>query len=57
MLADGYYGTTADAFEFISRRTAFRRGTGLPGTGLGHGLPVFLPDLGKGARFLRATAP
>ena len=24
-LADGYYGTTGDAFEFLSRRTAFRR--------------------------------
>ena len=30
-LVDGYYGTTADTFEFISRRTTFRRGTGLPG--------------------------
>ena len=45
MLDDGYYGATADAFEFISRRTAFRQGTGLPGAGLGdrlagvHGRP------------------
>ena len=30
-LDDGYYGTTGEAFEFISRRTAFRRGHGLPG--------------------------
>ena len=29
-LDDGYYGTTADAFEFISRRTSFRKGVGLP---------------------------
>ena len=30
-LVDGYYGTTGDTFEFISRRTSFRAGTGLPG--------------------------
>ena len=54
VLDDGYYGTTADAFEFISRRTSFRPGTGLPGLAWESGLPVFLPDLGKGGRFLRA---
>lgn len=53
-LDDGYYGTTAEAFEYISRRTAFRRGTGLPGLAWDTGLPVFMPDLGKGGRFLRA---
>ena len=36
-LDDGYYGTTADAFEFMSRRTSFRKGIGLPGPGLGLG--------------------
>ena len=45
---------TADAFEFMSRRTAFRRGTGLPGLAWDSGLPVFMPDLGKGSRFLRS---
>lgn len=55
-LADGYYGTTADAFEFISRRTAFRKGTGLPGLAWAAGLPVFQEDLGKGERFLRADS-
>ena len=55
-LADGYYGTTADAFEFISRRTAFRKGTGLPGLAWQSGLPVFQEDLGKGERFLRADS-
>ncbi len=55
-LADGYYGTTADAFEFISRRTAFRKGTGLPGMAWEAGLPVFQEDLGKGERFLRADS-
>ena len=29
-LDDGYYGTTADAFEFMSRRTSFHKGIGLP---------------------------
>jgi hypothetical protein len=56
VLDDGYYGATSDAFEFISRRTAFRRGTGLPGLAWDTGLPVFMPDLGKGGRFLRADS-
>jgi hypothetical protein len=56
LLEDGYYGTTADAFEFISRRTAFRQGTGLPGQAWEARLPVFLEDLGKGQRFLRSDS-
>jgi hypothetical protein len=56
VLADGYYGATADAFEFISRRTAFRKGTGLPGIAWDTGLPVFMNDLGKAGRFLRADS-
>ena len=55
-LDDGYYGNTADAFEFISRRTSFRKGIGLPGMAWQAGLPVFLPDLGKSGRFLRADS-
>ncbi|MDB5826737.1 MAG: hypothetical protein JWQ73_957 [Variovorax sp.] len=53
-LVDGYYGTTGDTFEFISRATSFRRGTGLPGMAWEKQTPVFLPDLGKGSGFLRA---
>ncbi|KQP22034.1 GAF domain-containing protein [Pseudorhodoferax sp. Leaf267] len=53
-LVDGYYGTTGDTFEFISRATAFRKGTGLPGRVWESESPVFLPDLGKGSGFLRA---
>ncbi|MDM0113306.1 GAF domain-containing protein [Variovorax sp. J22R133] len=53
-LVDGYYGTTGDTFEFISRATAFRRGTGLPGMAWEAQKPVFMPDLGKGSGFLRA---
>ena len=53
-LVDGYYGTTGDTFEFISRATAFRRGNGLPGMAWDSQKPVFLPDLGKGSGFLRA---
>jgi len=56
VLADGHYGRTAEAFEFLSRRTSFRRGTGLPGMAWDSGLPVFLPDLGKGSRFLRSES-
>ncbi len=56
LLADGYYGATSDAFEYISRRTAFRKGTGLPGLAWETGMPVFMADLGKGGRFLRADS-
>ena len=52
-LVDGYYGTTGDTFEFISRATAFRKGNGLPGMAWDRQKPIFLPDLGKGAGFLR----
>ena len=55
-LVDGYYGTTADTFEFMSRRTAFRRGSGLPGLAWEAGAPVFIEDLGHSARFLRADS-
>ena len=55
-LDDGYYGTTADAFEFMSRRTGFHKGIGLPGMAWEAGAPVFLPDLGKSGRFLRADS-
>lgn len=56
VLDDGYYGTTAEVFEFVARHTAFRIGIGLPGTVWQRGLPVYLPDLGKGTRFIRAAS-
>ena len=56
LLDDGYYGAIANVFEFISRRTAFRKGTGLPGLAWESGLPVFMEDLGRGGRFLRADS-
>lgn len=55
-LVDGYYGTTADTFEFMSRRTTIRRGNGLPGLAWETETPVFFEDLGKAARFLRADS-
>jgi hypothetical protein len=55
-LVDGYYGTTGDAFELISRSASFRQGIGLPGMAWESGLPVFLPDLGRSGRFLRADS-
>jgi hypothetical protein len=55
-LVDGYYGTTGEAFEYSSRRMAFRRGHGLPGMAWDSGLPVFMDDLGHGSRFLRADS-
>ena len=56
VLDDGYYGSSSNVFEFIARRTAFRKGTGLPGLAWQTGLPVFVEDLGKGGRFLRADS-
>lgn len=56
VLDDGVYGATSEVFEHISRRTAFRKGTGLPGMAWESGLPVFMADLGKGGRFLRADS-
>jgi hypothetical protein len=56
LLDDGYYGAISNVFEFISRRTAFRKGTGLPGLAWESGLPVFMEDLGRGGRFLRADS-
>lgn len=53
-LVDGHYGRTGDTFEYISRRTTFRPGTGLPGLAWQRGQPVFFDDLGRGAGFLRA---
>jgi hypothetical protein len=55
-LVDGYYGTTADTFEYMSRRTTIRRGNGLPGMAWESGTPVFMEDLGKASRFLRADS-
>ncbi len=55
-LDEGYYGGTAEIFEFVSRNTAFRKGFGLPGLAWDSGLPVVMPDLGKSTRFLRADS-
>jgi hypothetical protein len=55
-LDDGYYGTTAEVFEFMSRHTRFRIGNGLPGMAWESGLPVFMPDLGRGTRFMRSDS-
>ena len=55
-LVDGYYGSTGDTFEFISRSTSFRIGNGLPGMAWQMQQPVFMEDLGKGSGFLRADS-
>jgi hypothetical protein len=55
-LLDGHYGRTAEAFEYISRRTSFRHGFGLPGQAWQQGAPVFLADLGRGASFMRSDS-
>ena len=53
-LVDGCYGSTAAAFELMSRSLSLRKGHGLPGLAWDSGAPVFLEDLGKSRRFLRA---
>ncbi len=55
-LAEGYYGGTAEIFEFVSRHTSFRKSFGLPGLAWDTGLPVFMPDLGRGTRFMRSDS-
>jgi hypothetical protein len=55
-LQEGYYGSTGDTFEFLSRCTSFRVGTGLPGRTWQRQGPVYMPDLGRGSGFLRADS-
>lgn len=51
-LVDGYYGI-AENFEYISRRTQFRPGSGLPGMVWKSGMPEILGNLWNSERFLR----
>jgi hypothetical protein len=51
-LDEGYFGHM-DAFEWISRRTEFRSGFGLPGLAWQTGKPVVMADLGHSQRFVR----
>lgn len=52
-LADGYFGSL-DHFEFISRRTALRKGVGLPGIAWENSMPLIMNDLGHSQRFIRS---
>ena len=55
-LEDGHYGRTAETFEYLSRRTRFRHGTGLPGLAWAARAPVLMPDLGRAAGFMRGDS-
>ena len=55
-LDDGHYGRTADTFEYLSRRTRFRHGIGLPGQAWAARAPVLMPDLGRAAGFMRSDS-
>ena len=54
-LFDGYYGA-AEHFEWISKRTQFPRGQGLPGGCWASGAAMLLRDLGGSFRFIRAES-
>ncbi|MGF1501206.1 MAG: GAF domain-containing protein [Paracoccaceae bacterium] len=54
-LEDGYYGA-ASHFEWVSQRTEFPRGLGLPGGVWAAGAPILMRDLGAGYRFIRAES-
>lgn len=51
-LADGYYGA-AKNFEYVSQRTQFRPGFGLPGIVWESGMPAIMDNLWNAERFLR----
>lgn len=51
-LVDGFYGI-AENFEYLSRRTQFRPGFGLPGTVWNSAMPKIMGDLWNAERFLR----
>lgn len=53
-LVDGYYGSL-QKFEWISRRLAFPKGSGLPGTIWDYHIPQIVADLSSSASFLRAS--
>ncbi len=47
---------TAEAFATIARHVSLRRCTGLPGIVWDTGMPLFVDDLGRSQRFLRAAS-
>lgn len=51
-LADGYFGH-AESFAWISQRTRFQAGFGLPGSVWQSGMPEVMADLGLAHRFVR----
>lgn len=51
-LADGYFGQ-AESFAWISQRTRFQSGFGLPGAVWQSGMPEVMADLGLAHRFVR----
>jgi hypothetical protein len=51
-LVDGYYGI-AENFEYVSRRTLFRPGFGLPGITWKSGMPELMGELWSSEKFLR----
>ena len=55
-LVDGYYGAASDALQAVSRDTSLPRGTGLPGLAWQRTESVFMDDVTRSSRFLRAES-
>jgi len=55
-LADGYYGSTAPAFEELARDGSIARGAGAPGLAWQREAAVFIDDVPRSRQFLRAGA-
>lgn len=55
-LDDGYYGADSEELKSLSRDTFLPRGAGLPGMAWQRGESVFIDDIARSSRFLRAES-
>lgn len=53
-LVDGYYGASSEPLQTLSRDTYLPRGAGLPGLAWQRAESVFVDDVARSSRFLRA---
>lgn len=55
-LADGYFGSSDESLEALTRDGGFSRGTGVPGLAWQREAAVFIDNIGDSRHFLRAQA-